>query len=439
MDLFRAVKPFCGCSVLFLALVLSFAQSGLAYSVLTHEAIIDSAWEDSIRPALLKRFPNSQSDELRTAHSYAYGGAIIQDMGYYPHGNKLFSDLTHYVRSGDFIEALLRDAQDLNEYAFALGAMSHYVADNYGHRLGTNVAEPLLYPRLEEKYGNVMNYEEDPLAHVMTEFGFDVLEVAKGRYAPDAYRDFIGFNVAERVLDQAFQETYGLRLESVFGNQERVIGSYRRAVSSLIPKATKIAWALKKDDIEKGEPGITRDKFLYNVSRASYERSWGRDYQRPSFFDEVLAFLFRLIPKIGALRILKLRTPTPEAERLFEASFNAALDHYRLLLKEELQAGKVNLPNDNFDLGTVARRGEYWMGDRATEKLMVRLSEASFEDASPELRADLLQFYSEPPGHESKKMRAKDRRKLRQALEELRGMTAAVEGTSRNASSGESH
>jgi len=423
--------------VLTLALNLGLAQTGEAYSVLTHEAIIDSAWDDSLRPALLKRFPSAQPAELRTAHSYAYGGAIIQDMGYYPHGNKLFSDLTHYVRSGDFIEALLHDAQDLNEYAFALGAMSHYVADNFGHRLGTNVAEPLLYPRLEKKYGNVMSYEEDPLAHVMTEFGFDVLEVAKGRYAPDAYRDFIGFNVAERVLDQAFQETYGLPLQSVFGNEERVMGSYRRDVSSLIPKATKVAWALKKDDIEKSEPGITRDKFLYNMSRASYEKNWGRDYQRPNFFDEILAFLFRLVPKIGPLRILKLRTPTPEAEKLFEASFNAALDHYRLLLKEELQAGSVNLPNDNFDLGAVAGRGVYWMCDRATAELMVRLANTGFEEAAPDLRADLLQFYSEPPAHGPKKLSAKDRRRLREALEELRGATASLDRASKNAASGD--
>ena len=426
--------------MLLVALSLAFAHPANAYSVLTHEAIIDSAWKDSIRPALLNRFPNAQPDELRTAHAYAYGGAIIQDMGYYPHGNKLFSDLTHYVRSGDFIEALLRDAQDLNEYAFALGAMSHYVADNYGHRLGTNVAEPLLYPHLAKKYGNMMNYEENPLAHVMTEFGFDVLEVAKGVYAPDAYRDFIGFDVADRVLDQAFLETYGLQLKSVFGNEERVIGSYRHDVSSLIPKATKVAWALKKDDIEKSEPGITRTKFLFNISRASYEKNWGRDYQRPSFFDEMLAFLLRLVPKIGPLRILKLRTPTPEAERLFEASFNAALDRYRVLLQEQLQAGKVDLPNDNFDLGITAERGQYWMCDRATAQLLVRLSSTDFEDATSELRADLLQFYSEPPGHQQKILSAKDRRKLQQALEQLRGTSASLdEGLSKKASGGGFH
>src|SRR5579863_2168012 len=154
---------------------LALCSTLYGYSVLTHEAIVDSVWDSSIEKLLLKRFPAATPEDLEKARAFTYGGCIIQDMGYYPFGSHLFSDLTHYVRSGDFIEALLRDAQDLNEYAFALGAMSHYVADNYGHRLGTNVAEPMLYPRLEEKYGSVMNYEEDPLAHVMTEFGFDVL------------------------------------------------------------------------------------------------------------------------------------------------------------------------------------------------------------------------------------------------------------------------
>ena len=76
-----------------------------AYAVLSHEAIIDSAWDANIRPLLLKRFPNATPEEMKEAHGYAYGGVIIQDMGYYPHGSKFFSDLTHYVRSGDFVSA----------------------------------------------------------------------------------------------------------------------------------------------------------------------------------------------------------------------------------------------------------------------------------------------------------------------------------------------
>ena len=169
-----------------LAFLLSFvwpAQSG-AYAVLAHEAIIDSVWDTTIRPLLLQRFPNATKEELKEAHGYAYGGAIIQDMGYYPHGNQFFSDLTHYVRSGDFILALLRDSKDLDGYAFALGALSHYAADNDGHLIGVNPAVPILYPKLKKKYGDSVTYEEDPLAHVKTEFGFDVLRSSAGTLRP---------------------------------------------------------------------------------------------------------------------------------------------------------------------------------------------------------------------------------------------------------------
>src|SRR5271154_2518599 len=213
-----------------------------AYAVLSHEAIIDAAWDTNLKPLLLKRFPNATPDELKVAHGYAYGGAIIQDMGYYPHGSKLVSDLTHYVRSGDFVIALLRDAQDLNGYAFGLGALAHYAADNDGHRLGTNLAVPELYPKLKRKFGNTVTYGDDPLAHVKTEFGFDVIEVAKQRYAPDSYHDFIGFQVSVLLLEQAFQETYGLSLKKVLTNEDRALNSYRRDVSTLLHKATRIAW-----------------------------------------------------------------------------------------------------------------------------------------------------------------------------------------------------
>src|SRR5580704_2465542 len=227
-----------------LVFLLGWPSRAAAYAVLAHEAIVDSAWDSNIRPLLLKRFPGATPEQLKEAHGYAYGGAIIQDMGYYPHGSFFFSDLTHYVRSGDFILALLRDSQDLNGYAFALGALAHYAADNNGHPAGTNRAVPLLYPKLEKKYGNTVTYEQDRLAHVKTEFGFDVLEVAQGRYAPENYHDFIGFDVSVPLLEQAFQETYGLDLKSVLTNEEKVLGSYRYDVSQLLPRATRIAWSL---------------------------------------------------------------------------------------------------------------------------------------------------------------------------------------------------
>jgi hypothetical protein len=332
---------------------------------------------------------------LRQAHAYAYGGAIIQDMGYYPYGSKFFSNLTHYLRSGDFIEALLRDSQDINEYAFAIGSMSHYAADNDGHRLAVNRVVPVLYPELKRKYGDVVTFEDDPLAHVKTEFAFDVLEVAKERYAPDAYHDFIGFEVARALLDRAFEETYGLKLSSVLEHETEAIGSYRHDISKVIPKATKVAWQIKQNDIQKDLPSMTRNQFLYNLSRASFEKRWGKDYRRPNFGEKVLALLFRLIPKIGPLKILTFRTPTPESEKMFEASFNATLDRYRGLLTE-LATGEVALPNDNFDVGARTEPGQYRLNDDTHAELLHRLAEQNFSGTTPELRTEIERFYSDP-------------------------------------------
>jgi hypothetical protein len=316
-------------------------------------------------------------------------------MGYYPHGSMFFSDLAHYVRSGDFVTILIRDSKDLNEYAFALGALAHYAADIKGHSIGTNRAVPVLYPKLKKKHGDSVTYEDDPLAHVKTEFGFDVLEVAKGRYAPDAYHDFIGFEVAAPLLEQAFRETYGLDLKKVLSNEDKVIGSYRRDVSKLIPRATRVAWSLKQKDIEADEPGITRKKFLYNLSRSSYEHSWGKQYERPTFWDHFLAFLFRLLPKVGPLRVLQLKTPTPETERMFQASFNATLDRYRSLLKEQGE-GNLKLPNNNFDVGELTPPGKYRMNDDAHAELLDKLAAQDFADMSPDLRAEMLGFFADP-------------------------------------------
>jgi len=405
-----------------LVLVIFWPASAAAYSVLSHEAIIDSAWDGNIKPLLLKRFPDATPEELREAHGYAYGGAIIQDMGYYPHGSLFFSDLAHYIRSGDFVVILLRDSKDLNEYAFALGALAHYAADTDGHRIGTNRAVPVLYPNLRKKHGDFVTYEDDPLAHVKTEFGFDVLEVAKERYAPDSYHDFIGFQVAPPLLEQAFRETYGLDLKSVLQNEEKVIGSYRRDVSGLIPRATRIAWSLKKKEIKNDVPGITRRKFLYNLSRASYEREWGKDYQRPGFWDRFLAGLYRLLPKFGPLRVLQLKTPTPETERMFEASFNATMDRYRNLLKEQGE-GRLKLPNNNFDVGEFTPPGKYRMNDDTHAELLDKLAAQDFANMTPDLRAELLTFFADPNAPYATKRKPKEWSKVVAELRQLKSTT----------------
>jgi hypothetical protein len=402
-----------------LALCLGWPSEAAAYAVLAHEAIIDSAWDTSLRPLLLKRFPDATGEQLKEAHGYAYGGAIIQDMGYYPHGSFFFSDLTHYVRSGDFVLALLRDSKDLNGYAFALGSLAHYAADNDGHPIGTNRAVALLYPKLKQKYGDTVTYEQDKLAHVKTEFGFDVLEIAQGRYAPDNYHDFIGFGVSVPLLEQAFQETYGLELKNVLSNEDKVLGSYRRDVSQLLPKATRIAWSLKKNDIQKDQPGITRKKFLYNLSRASYQKNWGKQYHPPTFGESFLAFLVRILPKIGPLKVLQLKTPTPAAEKLFEASFNATLDRYKQLLSQAAN-GQPDLPNDNFDTGEITGPGKYKLTDETQAELLDDLAKLKFIGASPEIQAELLEFFGHPDAPYAMKRKAKDWAKVQADLEQLK-------------------
>jgi len=402
------------------ALLLSGARCEVsAYSVLTHEAIIDSAWEMNIRPLLLERYPNATPDELRQAHAYVYGGAIVHDLGYYPHGSHYFSDLVHYVRSGEFVQTLLRDARDINEYAFALGALAHYAADDYGHSIAVNRSVPLLYPKLEQKYGDVVTYEDDPPAHLKTEFGFDVLQVAKGRYAPDSYHDFIGFEISQDLLARAFRETYSIPLDLVFGDLDRVIGSYRYDVHKLIPRATRVAWALKKNDIQRDQPGITRGKFLYNLSRASYRKEWGKDYQGLSSGTRFLAFLVSIVPKVGPLKALAFRVPTPQAETMFMASFNTAFDEYRHLLDEE-RSGRLNLTNINFDTGKLTQPGAYFMADDSYARLLDDLAKNHFSLISVGMQSDILAYYQDSNAPIITKKNAKAWERLKIELDQLK-------------------
>jgi hypothetical protein len=408
-------------------LLLLSVQSASSYSVLTHEAVIDSTWDSGIKPLLLTRFPDSTKEDLRQAHAYAYGGSIIQDLGYYPFGSKFYSDLTHYVRSGDFIVNLIRESQDLDEYAFALGALSHYAADNNGHRIAVNVAVPVLFPKLRVKFGDRITYADDHVSHTRTEFGFDVFQASKSRYASDAYKDFIGFQVAKPVLERAFLKTYGLRIEEVFFDFDLAIGSYRRAVGTILPTFTRVAWQLKRQQIAKDAPGITRKKFLYNLSRSSYEKNWGATYRRPGIGSRILAAIFRIVPKIGPLRPLAFKRLTPETETMYMAGFNASIDRYRGLLAS-VSAGQLNLTNDNFDVGGVTKAGSYTLADSAYARLLDKL-EGHYADMPQDLTNDILAYYQDLSLPIATKSDAGAWVKLQEELNQLRAVDPGVSVT----------
>ena len=374
-------------------LLFGFPQQARSYSVLTHEAIIDTLWLDTIRPVLLQRFPGASEEQLKEAHAYAYGGCIIQDSGYYPFSSRFFSDLLHYVRSADFLQALLDESENLQEYAFALGATAHYGADVAGHAIAVNRAVPILYPRLRRKFGNEVTYADNPSAHLKTEFGFDVLEVARHHYASEAYHDFIGFEISKDLLDRAFQKTYGLHLKDLFGALDLALGTYRFSVSAILPTMTKTAWTLKAKEIMRDQPSMSRKQFVYNIRRASFEKEWGSNYEHPGIGSRMLALVLHLVPRFGPLRGLGFKVPTPEIERMFEDSFDAAVQRDRQSFANA-KAGDLRLPNRDLDTGKAVSPGEYLLTDRTYDKLLVKLAEKKFEGVTPELRENIIRFYA---------------------------------------------
>jgi Zinc dependent phospholipase C len=386
-------KPASSIFVLLLLMCLT-CQVCNGYSVLTHEQIVDLLWADQIQPLLQNKFPNATPDDLRKARAYAYGGCLIQDMGYYPFGNKTFSDLVHYVRSGDFVEALLSEAQDINEYAFALGAMAHYAADIIGHPV-VNAAVSKEFPKLRAKYGPIVTYAEDKKAHIRTEFGFDVVQVAKQRYTSDAYHNFIGFEVAKPVLERAFLKTYGVKLEDIFGNVDLSIGSFRWAVSRAMPELTRVALLTKKDQMVKEDPSFAKKKFLYNLKRADYEKEWGSNYQHPGFGAKVLAAIFKIIPKFGPFKAIDFKMPYPDTETLYLKSVNDTVAQYKKYA-HDVKQGKVSLPNKDFDTGKETRPGEYELTDETYAKLLDKLAKSKFAGTNAPLREDSLVFYQDP-------------------------------------------
>ena len=369
------------------------ARPVAAYSVLAHETVVDSAWDDVLVPLLRQRFPNTTTADLQRARAFAYGGSVIQDLGYYPFGNKLFTDLVHYVRSGDFVEALLREARTVDDLAFALGAVAHYASDNIGHPVAVNKSVPMIYPKLRAKYGDEVIYGEDPKRHVMVEFAFDVVQTATGAYLPDAHREHIGFELSLPVLERAFSATYGLGFKELFGDTDLAIGTFRYAVSQLIPEMTRVAWKHKQDEIRRLAPAVQQNAFIYAFTRRDYEQAYGTNYRSPGVFARFLGLVARVLPKIGPLSAMRFTVPTPEAQMLFAESFRETRTRYRALLADS-RDGRVQLPNTDFDVGRAPRWGDNVVADRAYVALLEKLAERNFTPTPPELRRTLVQFFS---------------------------------------------
>lgn len=394
-----------------------------AYAVLTHLAIVDALWDKSLKPVLFKKFPHTSAEQLKDANAYVYGGAIMPDLGYYPFGAVFFTNLVHYVRSGDFVENLLSEAKDVDEYAFALGALCHYNSDVYGHSIGVNTSVPLIYTKLKEKFGDTVYYEENKISHTRTELGFDVLQVARGNYAPKDYHDFIGFKVSKPVLERAFLKTYGFDIKDVFKNFSLAVGTFRFTVKNIFPLITKIAWANRAEEIKKHNPKATKKSFTYGMSRKEYYASKENDY-KPGFFTTTFAWVLKLVPKIGPFRAFKFKVPNDGAEKLFLKSFETVVENCSAALKK-LPSGDLELADKDFDTGKKTVPGEYGLCDDTYNKMLLKLSDDDFKHTTPDLKSNLLHYYSHAQPVLQKKS-CRKQRKINCAVEGLKQTTTVA-------------
>lgn len=398
----------------------------LGYSFLTHETLIDMAWDASIKPVLLSRYPNATPEELREARAYAYGGATIQDAGYYPFGHEFFSDLTHYVRTGDFVTNLIHESHNIDELAFSLGALSHYVGDSIGHRYAVNVSVPQEFPGLQSEYGPVVTYEENPHAHVRTEFAFDVDQLSRGRFAPSGYLRHVGFRVPVLLLNRAFYDTYGISLHSVNGDEFAAFRSYRWSVRQLLPRVGYAEALLHRKSFPPDPSDAAFEEFaqrLKDTDAASHWEAYRK--HKTSFLTRVVAVVIVVLPKLGPLSELSIRGPKPDTEADYVASVNRATAEYGQLLGELAQKGQdgFSVPDLDLDTGYVTRPGTYRLTDETYAKLLGRVTR---ESARPPLglRQNILAFYAQPDAPIVTKRNPRKWKKVQAELAVLREMPA---------------
>lgn len=397
-----------------------------AYSFLTHETLIDIAWNSSIEPVLVSEYPHATPAELRKARACAYAGATIQDAGYYPFGKGFFSDLTHYVRTGDFVTNLVRDARTSCELAFAMGAMSHYVGDTIGHRYAVNISVPQEFASLEARYGPVVTYEEDEHAHVRTEFAFDVDQLSRGRFAPSGYLRRVGFRVPVALLNRAFYDTYGISLHSVLGDEFAALRSYRWAVRQLLPRVGYAEVLLHRKSFPPDPDTPAFEAFEQKLKQADTENHWEAYRKRKaSFLTRVFAVLIFVTPKVGPLSDLAIRGPKPDTEADYVDSVNRSNAEFAQLLGQLRQEGaqKFDLTDLDLDTGYVTKPGTYRLTDETYAKLLHRVTA---DTAKPPigLRQNILAFYATPNAPIATKREPKKWQQVQDELAELRAMPA---------------
>lgn len=389
----RALRTSLSSVVVCLLLLLACSRPAGGYSVLTHEEMIDLSWADTIRPLLLKRYPGLTPAQLREARAYAYGGCVIQDLGYYPFGQAMFSNLLHYVRTGDFVRALFRESKSADDLAFAIGALAHYLGDTIGHAEAINIAVSTGYPSLAAKYGANVNYAEGPRQHVRTEFAFDINDISKHRVAPLRYLNHVGFAVPVPALTRAFYDTYGLDLGKVLRAQRPTLKGYRFAVRSFLPRVAYAETLLNRKRMPSDEPGPALDEFNRQVAALAVEDRWAQYRGHAGFGTDMLAGLIFILPKFGPLGDLAIKIPTPASEKDYVDS----LMHTEAVFKETLAQAThtTSIGNKDLDTGDEVYPGTYSLEDYAYADLLHEMTRDPSSPVPWGIKHDLLIYFAD--------------------------------------------
>lgn len=402
-----------------LVLALIYPNHAEAYSLLTHEQLIDLTWKDSIVPLLLSRYPNLTPADLDVARAYAYGGCVIQDVGYYPFGDRSFSNLTHYVRSGDFVVNLFRNAHSANELAFAIGALSHYIGDSVGHSEATNLAVPIEFPKLRAKYGDSVSYAEGKDQHVQTEFAFDINEIAHHRVAPLRYLRHIGFKVSMKQLALAFYQTYGLT-ENFAGRSRLNVRGYRFAARTFIPRIAYAVTLLHRnhEPADPTSPDVV--ELEKEASEVAQDNNWQAYRHRAGIETHLLAALLFIIPKVGPLKLVAVKGPTEQTEVDYAQSVATSTTALRRILMrftpvQSRYKGPIPplgslthpdntspqrrdpnhpLPNRDLDTGRVVQPGGYPLTDATYANLLHKLVANPTQAIPPGIKQDVQNYYA---------------------------------------------
>jgi hypothetical protein len=382
--------------LVFVLCLLLICRPAGAYSLLTHEQLIDLTWQSSIVPLLRSRYPNLTPEQLLQARSYAYAGCVVQDIGYYPFGDQFYSDLTHYVRTGDFVVHLFRDAKNANELAFAIGALSHYIGDNIGHSQATNLAVAVEFPKLQAKYGPVVTYGEGEHQHVQTEFAFDINEIAHRRFAPVHYLRHVGLNVPTKQLATAFYDTYGLSEDFSQARFRRInVRGFRFAVRSFIPRIAYAVTLLHRNHMPADSGSPDEQKLTAEAMQVAAENNWDQYRKKAGIGTYTLAGIIYIVPKIGPLKLVAIKGPTSATEEDYVRSVNQSVDALRSALGRFGQP-RQSLPNRDLDTGAPVVPGSYRLTDDTYFSLLRRLVADPKHTVPPGLKADIEHYYADP-------------------------------------------